>query len=134
MAREFARAFYNSARWKKCKKSYIAERVRIDGGMCETCHRELGKIVHHTVWLNEDNINDDNVALNHSLLRYDCQTCHNQEKENEEAGYVRFDSSGQPMPPYQEGSSFPDDDRSGRFRFHAGRARRGVGKDGKKCK
>lgn len=36
MAKEFARAFYNSKRWKDCRRAYIAKRISIDGGMCET--------------------------------------------------------------------------------------------------
>lgn len=84
MAQEFSKQFYNSSAWKACRASYISKRIAIDGGMCETCHQELGKIVHHKVWLTPDNINDPMVALNHDNLKYDCQTCHNQEKEEEQ--------------------------------------------------
>ena len=84
MAQEFAKAFYNSKAWKDCRASYIAKCIAIDGGMCQTCHKELGKIVHHKVWLTPDNINDPMVTLNHDNLKYDCQTCHNQEKEEEQ--------------------------------------------------
>ena len=37
MAKEFAKGFYNSKQWKKCREAYIAHRKAIDGGMCETC-------------------------------------------------------------------------------------------------
>ena len=40
MAKEFARAFYNSKRWKDCRRAYIAKRISIDGGMCETCMKD----------------------------------------------------------------------------------------------
>jgi len=48
MAKEWAKPFYNSKQWKQCRKSYIAHRISIDGGMCEHCHRELGYIDHIT--------------------------------------------------------------------------------------
>ncbi len=38
MAKGFAKIFYNSARWKRCRDSYIQQRRIIDGGMCEECH------------------------------------------------------------------------------------------------
>ena len=93
MAREFAEAFYHSRVWKRCRKSYIAYRVTIDGGLCETCHDRLGQIVHHKVWLTPDNINDPDISLNHLLLKYDCLICHNKERENEERRYD-FDENG----------------------------------------
>ena len=58
MAKEFARAFYNSKRWKDCRRAYIAKRISIDGGMCETCHEVPGYIVHHKIELTPDNISD----------------------------------------------------------------------------
>lgn len=66
MARAFAKKFYNSKAWKSCRAAYIAERVAIDGGLCETCGLVPGLIVHHTVWLTEDNVNDPDIALNHT--------------------------------------------------------------------
>jgi 5-methylcytosine-specific restriction endonuclease McrA len=84
MAQEFSKKFYNSKVWKECRASFIAYRISIDGGLCQTCGKELGKIVHHNnVWLTPDNINNPMVTLNHANLKYDCQTCHNQEKESE---------------------------------------------------
>lgn len=90
MAQEFAKSFYNSKAWKLCRASYISKRITIDGGMCETCHQELGKIVHHKEWLTPENINNPYIALNHDNLKYDCQTCHNQEKEGEEQEPPRY--------------------------------------------
>ncbi len=88
MAKEFARAFYKSKAWRNCRASFISKRVAIDGGLCQTCGirtGNLGYIVHHDkVWINESNINDPNVTLNHDNLKYDCQTCHNQEKEGKQ--------------------------------------------------
>lgn len=90
MAQEFAKKFYKSKAWKDCRASYIAYRISVDGGMCETCHKELGKIVHHKEWLTPENINNPNVTLNHDNLKYDCQTCHNQEKDGEETEQPRY--------------------------------------------
>lgn len=90
MAQEFAKAFYNSKAWKLCRASYISKRISIDGGLCETCHHELGWIVHHTIWLTPENINNPELSLNHKHLKYDCQACHNAEKEGKEVEPPRY--------------------------------------------
>lgn len=104
MAREFAKAFYNSGAWKRCRKSYISYRKTVDGGMCETCHEVPGYIVHHKEELTPDNINDPEITLNFKNLKYDCQVCHNQENGrgsgNKIEGMVEyiFDPEGNPVP------------------------------------
>ena len=45
LAKPFARGFYDSPAWRKCRKGYISKRQSIDGGMCEHCQREIGYIV-----------------------------------------------------------------------------------------
>ncbi|MCM1155543.1 MAG: phage holin family protein [Roseburia sp.] len=67
MAKGFAKAFYNSKAWKDCRDSYIAERIRLDGGFCEECHLNLGYIVHHEVILTPDNISNPDISLNHAI-------------------------------------------------------------------
>lgn len=104
MSKEFAKAFYNSKVWKDCRKSYIAERINIDGGMCETCHEQLGYIVHHITELTPSNIQDPNIALSHSNLKYECKDCHDREenhfiRKNHDSTYCTFDEHGQPIPP-----------------------------------
>lgn len=42
MAQEFARKFYDSTAWRKCRGAYIQHRMAVDGGMCETCHERPG--------------------------------------------------------------------------------------------
>lgn len=79
MAREFAKSFYKSKQWQKCRAAYIAKRKAIDGGMCESCHERPGYIVHHKIELTPENINDPDVALGHGNLKYDCTECHNRE-------------------------------------------------------
>lgn len=90
MAQEFSKPFYNSKAWRDCRASFIAKRVAVDGGMCMTCHKELGKIVHHKTWLTPENISNPMISLNHDNLKYDCQTCHNQEKESKEIEQPRY--------------------------------------------
>ncbi|MEY8381966.1 hypothetical protein AALG83_02190 [Christensenellaceae bacterium 44-20] len=103
MAREFAKAFYHSSAWLKCRGAYIRERIAIDGGMCQRCHIVPGYIVHHKVWLTPDNISNPDVTLNKENLEYVCLVCHNKIEQGEcESGY-RFDEMGQlvPIPPFK---------------------------------
>lgn len=79
MAKEFAREFYDSAAWRRCRKAFIAERIALDGGLCQDCKDEIGYIVHHKVVLTPKNIDDPDVSLNHRNLKYVCHTCHNKE-------------------------------------------------------
>ena len=101
MAKEFAKAFYNSDKWKRCRAAYIAYRKSVDGGMCETCHDVLGYIVHHKTELNPHNIMDPEVALDFKNLKYDCLECHNKEHGKDVvAGLAEYDFSpdGQIIP------------------------------------
>ena len=106
MAKEFAKTFYASAKWKKCRAAYIAHRETVDGGLCESCHELPGYIVHHKVELTPDNINDPEIALSFSNFKYDCHNCHNKErgKEEEIPGMTKlcFDSEGNPILPPSE--------------------------------
>jgi 5-methylcytosine-specific restriction endonuclease McrA len=72
--REFAKHFYHSKAWKDCRASYITK----VHGLCERCAAG-GKIVHHKVYLNEQNIHDPNITLCHDNLELLCQDCHNTE-------------------------------------------------------
>ena len=102
MAKGFARPFYDSLAWKLCRQSYIAQRVKIDGGLCEECHQRIGFIVHHKVSIDESNVNDVEVTLNHSNLEFVCKQCHDRfdghfvrKKQTAKVRYV-FDDFGQP--------------------------------------
>jgi len=98
MAKDFAKAFYDSKRWKLCRAAYI----KSVNGLCESCLKRgkitPGKIVHHKVYLTPENINDPNISLSHELLRYDCQDCHNAEHIGSGEGVVSeglmFDANG----------------------------------------
>ena len=77
--REFARAFYSSKAWQRCRESYMKKA----GGLCERCLKKglytPAEIVHHKVWLNPDNIRDPNVTMNFDNLEALCRPCHEEE-------------------------------------------------------
>ena len=74
--REFAKAFYKSKAWQRCRDGYAAS----VGGLCEDCLAKglyrPGEIVHHMTELTPDNINDPAVSLSWSNLRLLCRDCH----------------------------------------------------------
>ena len=76
MARDFAKTFYASSEWLKCRAAYLQS----VGGLCEECLK-LGLftpavIVHHKIHLNRDNIRDPGVSLNFNNLQAVCRDCH----------------------------------------------------------
>lgn len=104
--KEYAKSFYKSKRWQKCRKAYIDKRIMIDGGMCEECGVNLGFIVHHIIPLNENNINDSAVTLNPEHFMYVCKSCHdkydghwNEQRKHKETVVQMFDTEGQLLPP-----------------------------------
>lgn len=97
MAREFAKTFYNSPAWKRCRKLY---RQSVNG-LCERClaqgHTVPGDIVHHKVELSPANINDTKITLGWSNLELVCIDCHNKEhmtKHGNTADGLMFDEDG----------------------------------------
>ena len=76
MPKRFSKQFYNSNAWKACRETYVANRVKIDGGMCEMCHEFPGEELHHKIVLTPKNIKDTNVTLNPDNLMYLCRDCH----------------------------------------------------------
>ena len=94
MAREFARAFYNSKEWKKCREGYI----KSVGGLCERCLAKgkyvLGEEVHHKIPLTPENIDDPNVTLNWDNLELLCSSCHSIEHNRKEKEVLMFDENG----------------------------------------
>ena len=104
MAKEFAKSFYNSKKWLKAREEYIAERILVDGGLCEDCHQQLGYIVHHKAELTPDNINNLDITLNKNNFSYVCKACHDKKeghfndcarshRQNDQANYY-FTSDG----------------------------------------
>ena len=78
--KEFAKGFYNSAAWRKCRRAYIDSRIMVDGGMCEICGERVGYIVHHKELLTPTNITDPNITLSFDNLQYVCKPCHDEEE------------------------------------------------------
>lgn len=90
MARDFAKAFYNSAAWRKCRDAFFKARF----GLCERCGL-AGLIVHHKVKLTPHNINDPEVALNWANLELLCHDCHNRAHGGASTAVgVGFDENG----------------------------------------
>lgn len=67
-----ATRFYQSTAWRKCRKSYIASVF----GLCEKCGR-TGSILHHKKHIDDSNLDDQEVTMNHANLLYLCIECHN---------------------------------------------------------
>lgn len=83
MPKPFAREFYNSVRWKRCREDYKAYR----NYLCERCLLEgkltPGEIVHHKIHLTPGNIDDDSIALNFENLELLCRDHHMKEHNDE---------------------------------------------------
>ncbi len=99
--KEFARKFYKSSKWQKCRTAYIKHRVMVDGGMCEVCKEQLGYVVHHIKPLTPDNINDETITLSFDNLQLDCKDCHDREEVHpfitDKELKCWFDENGNPI-------------------------------------
>lgn len=71
MAREFAKQFYHSKEWQKCR-SYILKR---DNYLCTKCGNPAEE-VHHSKHLTPQNIMDPAITLNPDNLISLCKDCH----------------------------------------------------------
>lgn len=101
MAKEYAKKFYNSSLWKRCRTAFISYRISVDGGMCQHCGKELGFIVDHMKEITPENINDPEITLSHHNLQYLCLECHNTktfEKDKAVDKGYRFDETGRLVP------------------------------------
>ena len=76
VSKSFAKAFYNSKAWEETRSAYVAERLLVDGGLCEMCRENVGEELHHIVPLNPTNINDYDICLNPKNLTFLCKDCH----------------------------------------------------------
>ena len=92
MAREFAKKFYNSIAWLKCRLAYFQSVF----GLCERCGMP-GDEVHHKIELTPVNINNPEITLNWDNLELLCQSCHSihhMSKYSPLREDVMFDSNG----------------------------------------
>lgn len=82
--KDFAKGFYNTKRWQNCRNSYFKK----VGGLCERCLKAgkitPGEIVHHKIYLDENNINDASISLNFNNLELLCRECHEKEHKSKE--------------------------------------------------
>jgi len=92
MAKEYAKSFYKSTAWLKCRASYIKKVY----GLCEHCSKP-GYIVDHIEEITPENIGDPDITLNHDNLQYLCTPCHNRKtfgKHDPIRDDVMFDEYG----------------------------------------
>ena len=106
MSKPFARKFYNSPAWKKCRESYVKKEP-----LCEICLKKgiytPVEIVHHIIELTPDNINDPNISLSHDNLESVCRECHLAEHSEQgkrryfinEDGDINIKHPPSPLPP-----------------------------------
>ena len=101
MARNFAKAFYNSPEWQKVREAALMR----DRYLCVRCGRPAEE-VHHKKHLTADNIGDVSVSLNLDNLESLCKDCHfashrgehgNGLKNEEDYSYM-FDENGYLIP------------------------------------
>ena len=83
MAKEWAKPFYNSKAWIRCRAAYIKSMPVEKRGMCERCYTKglivPGYILHHIKKLTLENINNPRIALSFSNLEFVCKSCHDDE-------------------------------------------------------
>jgi len=92
MAKEYAKAFYNSTLWRDTANAYMESVNHI----CERCGQPA-KIVHHRRYITPATIHDPNITLDWSNLEALCQDCHNNEHSSKSAtaNGLMFSSGGQ---------------------------------------
>lgn len=78
MAKAWAKQFYNSKEWQRCKAEYLKQAKYL----CEICG-ETADIVHHKIHLTPDNITNPEITLSHNNLQCVCIQCHNLIHETE---------------------------------------------------
>ncbi|KSU86562.1 HNH endonuclease [Priestia veravalensis] len=91
MAKDYAKAFYTSKEWIKCRTGFMQSKNYI----CERCGG-VANICHHKTYITPENIHDPNITLNWRNLEACCQACHNLEHHSGGicADGLVFDSNG----------------------------------------
>lgn len=94
MAKQWAKAFYNSQQWKAARR----EALRRDHYTCRECLSARAEEVHHVIELTPENINDPMIALYLDNLKSLCHNCHTKITKGNTGdlpeGYI-FDEMGQ---------------------------------------
>lgn len=87
--------FYHSTAWKKARASFIQQK----NGICDVCGKR-GNLVHHIKPMNEENVDDPEIALNFDNYQLLCIECHNRIHGDIDSGIadrptvVKFDKDG----------------------------------------
>lgn len=86
--KEYAKDFYTSPQWRKCRDSYMNS----IGMMCELCKAngiyERAVIVHHKIHITPANINDPRITLDSNNLQGLCRSHHMQVHSKKEKRYI----------------------------------------------
>lgn len=100
MATGIRAKFYHSKTWEKTAKAY----KKAIGGLCERCYEkgiiEPGVIVHHKIYLTNENLNNPDISLSFDNLELLCRQCHADEhttqtrKERDKNKRWQIDESG----------------------------------------
>lgn len=92
--RDFAKGFYKSQAWKRCREAY----ARSVGGLCELCRERgivrAGEIVHHRIHVEPETITDPHVLLDWVNLELVCRECHAELHGAKEGRRYRLDELG----------------------------------------
>ena len=78
MAKDWAKKFYSSTLWENAR-GYALKRDRY---VCRRCGAPA-TMVHHRVYLTEDNIKDFNFTINPANLESLCDECHKREHDEQ---------------------------------------------------
>ena len=100
MAKDYAKIFYNSAKWQKVR-AYV---LRRDFYMCRVCAKPNANIVHHIKELTPLNIHDASVTLDPDNLITVCAACHDAIHDRYQKAPCRyaFDADGNVVPTQSE--------------------------------
>lgn len=74
MAKDYARAFYDSPAWRRTREAYLQSKHYI----CEDCGG-AASVVHHITYIKPWNVNNPEITLNWDNLKAVCEKCHAQE-------------------------------------------------------
>ncbi len=73
--------FYHTTQWRKCRAAFVA----LNHGKCQICGKK-GNLVHHRIHLNEENVDNPDIALNFDNLELLCKDCHNKIHADHDSG------------------------------------------------
>lgn len=92
MAKDYAKGFYNSKAWERCRAGYMQSQYYI----CERCG-DMATVCHHKEYITPANIGDPNITLNWSNLEAVCSTCHANEHHGSKtvSDGLAFNSNGE---------------------------------------